>query len=880
MKHTFTHYGRTITLAALLALPALGFAQQPTPSSLARGLEYLNGRRVKLGLTEADLRNPAVASEYTDADNGVTHLYLRQRHQGVEIDGAVIEVHFDRNGRVVQSHNTFVPNAASVANSATPGLSPQQAVAAAARALQMPAPQGLTLIEDGAATAGMTFSEAGISLAPIPVKLVYAKRANGQLALAWNVTLYRLDAQHYWDARIDATTGELIDRKDYVVHEETSFADAVRRNAQRRLTTTPAAQRSAPAPAPLPSTASRTNTPNSYNVWPLTIESPSHGLRQVLSNMANPLASPFGWHDTNGQAGAEHTITRGNNVYAYEDRRNLNQPGYSPDGGATQIFDFPYVATNSALSNQNVAISNLFYWNNLMHDVMERHGFTEAARNFQSTNYTGVGRGTDFVRAEAQDGRGMDNANFSSPPDGSGTPRMQMYLWTTNDQSLTLSLPNGTTLGPLQFAPSSLGRRLANFSPLTGQVVYAGPGCTTPLPNAAALSGKIALMKRGGCSFALKIKAAQDAGATMVIMMDSIPNAPQLVNMGGSAPDSVGLRIPSLFVSKAHGDQILAALATGAVTASASIIDRDGDLDNGIISHEYGHGISNRLTGTGSSCLSNAEQMGEGWSDFFALWMTTRPGDVGTTPRGIGTYAVSEAPNGGGIRTKPYSTDMTVNDLTYANLGTAPYNAVHANGEIWCSALWDLNWALINRYGYNTDLYGTTGGNNIALKLVIDGLKYQGCEPGFISGRNGILKADSVNNNAANAALIWQVFARRGMGATASQGSSQSLTDQTASYSLPTVLAAKTKLAADALTVFPNPTQDRVTVRLLASSTVPVQVELVNNIGQVVKRTTAAATALQRDGLELSTAELPSGIYVVRLTGSTGTATQKLVVRH
>ena len=32
------------------------------------------------------------------------------------------------------------------------------------------------------------------------------------------------------------------------------------------------------------------------------------------------------------------------------------------------------------------------------------------------------------MNAEAQDGGGTDNANFSTPPDG-GNPRMQMYLW-------------------------------------------------------------------------------------------------------------------------------------------------------------------------------------------------------------------------------------------------------------------------------------------------------------------------------------------------------------------------------------------------------------------------------------------------------------------
>lgn len=46
---------------------------------------------------------------------------------------------------------------------------------------------------------------------------------------------------------------------------------------------------------------------------------------------------------------------------------------------------------------------------------------------------------------------------------------------------------------------------------------------------------------------------------------------------------------------------------------------RDGDFDNGVIAHEYAHGISNRLVGTSVSCLDNTEQMGEGWSDFLPM---------------------------------------------------------------------------------------------------------------------------------------------------------------------------------------------------------------------------------------------------------------------
>src|SRR5690606_36026039 len=68
--------------------------------------------------------------------------------------------------------------------------------------------------------------------------------------------------------------------------------------------------------------------------------------------------------------------------------------------------------------------------------------------------------------------------------------------------------------------------------------------------------------------------------------------------------------------------------------------DVDGDLDNGVIVHEYGHGVSNRLTGGPSTagCLGNAEQMGEGWSDYYAMMLTMETGDSRLQRRGMGNY--------------------------------------------------------------------------------------------------------------------------------------------------------------------------------------------------------------------------------------------------
>ena len=179
------------------------------------------------------------------------------------------------------------------------------------------------------------------------------------------------------------------------------------------------------------------------------------------------------------------------------------------------VPDFTLEPTqNAPVPNQQFNITNLFYWNNVIHDIFYGYGFTEAGGNFQDDNLGRGGVGNDHVNAEAQDGSGTNNANFSTPADG-GSGRMQMYLW------------------------------------------------TAPTP------------------------------------------------------------------------------------------DRDGDVDNGIIVHEYGHGIAKRLTGgpANTTCLSNSEQGGEGISDYFGLMLTQdwAAATVNTgfnSPRGIGTYALNQPTTG------------------------------------------------------------------------------------------------------------------------------------------------------------------------------------------------------------------------------------------
>jgi hypothetical protein len=71
------------------------------------------------------------------------------------------------------------------------------------------------------------------------------------------------------------------------------------------------------------------------------------------------------------------------------------------------------------------------------------------------------------------------------------------------------------------------------------------------------------------------------------------------------------------------------------------------------------------------------------------------------------------------------------------------------------------------------------------MQLVTDGMKIQPCSPGFVDARNGILSADMALTGGDNQCSIWEAFARRGMGFSASQGSPGNTNDGTEAFDLP-----------------------------------------------------------------------------------------------
>ncbi len=593
--------------------------------------------------------NYVITDEVPSLKAGITHVYLRQMYNDIPIMNGSYKLTV-QNNQVTFEINQFVDAVNSKINSVSPGITPEQAINAVIGKHKLVGAKSLSSTSRKSKLGDvLVYKNSGVSMAdyPIEAKKVY-RLFKDQLVLCWNVSIYQKNGQHWWVADVDANTGDVVYEEDWVVScsfDEPGHANHNHNHAESVLFDDHADDH---AMGPMTKAESLAFAPDSYNVYPMPIESPIHGGRSIVTDPAEATASPFGWHDTNGSAGAEFTITRGNNVWAQDDSNGNNGTGFSPNGGSGLDFDFP-VNLNQAPSNYlSASVTNLFYWNNIIHDVFYQYGFNEASGNFQENNYGRGGAGSDSVNADAQDGSGTNNANFATPGDG-GNPRMQMFLWNRTN-----------------------------------------PG-------------------------------------------------------------------------------------------------RDGSFDNVIIVHEYGHGISTRLVGGPSSnVLGGSEQMGEGWSDYFGLMLTMRAGDQGTDARGVGAYVLGQATDGAGIRPTRYSTNRSINDTDYADIGGLA--RPHGVGYAFATILWDMTWLLIDQEGFDADFYNGTGGNNIAMALVVEGLKNTANNPGFVSGRDGILQADQDLYGGQYRCLIWKAFAERGVGEGANEnnnGGSNGQTDQTVSFTNP-----------------------------------------------------------------------------------------------
>ncbi|KAG8930594.1 hypothetical protein FRC02_004015 [Tulasnella sp. 418] len=309
----------------------------------------VNFLQSKLGLSKDDLK----ARTGFDGETA-SHVYLRQKINGIEVANGVANVAFNRNQKIIAYGSSFVKpkNVAS----ATPTLTAKKAI---------------TLAEE----------HLGGKYNQHPTRLEYVLKDNDHAVLTHVVQVEHENGEHWYEAFIDAKTGEIVNLVDFVAQV-------------------------------------------AYRVIPFNKNDPTTGF-SLVTDPADTTASPNGWHKVGSTT---YTTTQGNNVVAYKGTTATS--GQSAQTSSGQVFDYTWNSAVSPTTSPNVDVArvNAFYVINSMHDLTYKYGFTEKAYNFQAENFGKGGAGNDHVTIHAQ-ASGSNNANFATPADGQ-SGRCNMYTWT------------------------------------------------------------------------------------------------------------------------------------------------------------------------------------------------------------------------------------------------------------------------------------------------------------------------------------------------------------------------------------------------------------------------------------------------------------------
>ncbi len=641
-----------------------------TSASRADRIERLKGfldqNRELIGARPSDIAELKTSANYTNPDGKLSFAQLSQEIDGIPVFRGEIKAGFAPSGEIIRVINNFAPGLDRAAVSSDFG-DPAEALRLATIYAGTTELRSDRLAVDKSRSTDTKIVFGTGDFVPTAEK-TYFPTEPGVAVAAWRVVV-PLRSQSFYVV-VDAVNGTLLWRKDLTDHQTQSASYRIYGNPDAMINV---------AENPFPLSPAPTS-PNGVqgNAIP----------RTLVTRVGNE--SPYQFNNLGWISDGNNTLD-GNNVQAGLDREapndgsldaNAIDPLSIPAGSPNRVFDFPIdpavpanpsnglgesplpdgqtpqvclgEGTNAVPTNfQKAVTTQLFYVSNVFHDEAYRLGFTEAAGNFQNDNFGRGGLGSDRISAQAQDCSGVNNANFTTPPDGQ-RPQMQMYIWQK-------------------------------------------------------------------------------------------PQPP--------------------FV--------------------------DGSLDNDVVIHELAHGLSNRLHGNSTGLMLDiARGMGEGWSDFFAHCMLSSPTDpldgvytIGSYDTylyqtvgfnnyyyGIRRYPTALMSSVGGPMNRPHNPltfqdiDSTKSDITDGAFNprfNVTADQVHAIGEVWASALWEIRARMIQRLGWEE-------GNRRILQFVVDGMKLAPLGPTPISERDAMIAAIFASGTAEDLEDAWAGFAVRGIGAGAS----------------------------------------------------------------------------------------------------------------
>ena len=421
--------------------------------------------------------------------SGLKTVVWEQMLDGIPLFKTILKANLSSTNDLVTIGSHFLANPSGASGQtneqrsaliAQPQVAAKQAVSLAAAAVNDVVPVD-KIAEQGPADGTIQkqrFDAPGIS--DTFAHLTWMPLSADKVVLAWDVTSFSIARNEMYRSVVDATTGDVLYRSS-LTNDATDASFRVWADATTKK----------PFDSPNPMFP---GTPTPSGVQGAEVP------RQLVTlQSVDPTASPNGWINTGGQE------TLGNNVDAHTDTNADNVADLPrPNGGASRVFDFSLdLSTQAPSQYKDAAVTHLFYMCNWMHDQLYDLGFTETSRNFQTDNFSRGGLGNDALQADAQDGSGTNNANMSTPADGS-PPRMQMYIFTgpTPDRDgdfddivvlheYTHGLSNRLVGGGVGISATATGGMGEGWSDFYGMALLADPNSD---PNAVYPGGSYATL--------------------------------------------------------------------------------------------------------------------------------------------------------------------------------------------------------------------------------------------------------------------------------------------------------------------------------------------------------------------------------------------------
>ncbi|KAI9593044.1 Fungalysin metallopeptidase-domain-containing protein [Syncephalis fuscata] len=364
--------------------------------------------------------NFIVLNSYKTKASGTTHVYLQQTINGVKVSNGRIGVHLDKANKVIAYDDSFyksnlttqdnlhklVTRQLKTWNGQTNGfVSPVDAFRTFAAHIKQTFDAGKVAIVPEANTPGgqsYLIKNVGFIKEDVKVSQSYTQVSSDQLVPVWD--FYVKMPLNYFHVQVSADGAKIISMTDLV-----RFA--------------------------------------SYRVVKAGNNNPIDTPRELVTNPADKIASPDGWHFSGSHT---FTNTTGNNIIAQENYNGdltNRKPHHLPDGGQTLSFDFPFDPKKNPKDNIDASVTNAFYIANTMHDIFYHYGFDEAAGNYQNDNYNKGGLGNDAITVnvlayydDPPSKNTRNNAIFSPAPDGkTATITLLAYNKTIPDRDSAFS---------------------------------------------------------------------------------------------------------------------------------------------------------------------------------------------------------------------------------------------------------------------------------------------------------------------------------------------------------------------------------------------------------------------------------------------------------